>query len=681
MDENAKRGLLSRTPNLLITIFFILFTATLQAQQVTGTVSNDIGEKLPSVSVTVKGSSRATLTDDAGKFIINASGNEVIVFTSVGFLRQEVPVNGKQNISVTMASDTRNLEDVVVTALGIKRESRKLGYAATTANVSELQQNRTNNFANALEGKIAGLDIAPPSAGAGASTKIRLRGQTGFAGVNNSPLLIVNGLPLEQGANGANGGSSRDNGDNLLLFNPDDIESMTVLKGATAAALYGSRAGNGAIVITTKSGNKNAGIGVEFTSNFTADEVLDLTDFQYEYGQGVNGVRPSSQGTATNSGQFGWGERYDGVPTIQFDGVQRPYEPHKGRIQDFFRTGTSANNTIAFSGGNAKGSFRLSYSDLRSKGIAPNNEYLRKVVNLGVNHNLNDKLSIRLNINYTNDKNINPPQVGVQGQGSMNFITRTSPTVPLEVYKQNAVNAAGNEAQTTGFAQTLINPYWLMPRQSYIDREDRLLGTVTLRYDVAKWLYMQGRVSMDYNSGLLESNEPAGTGSPANAQFYDATKTTYGGNYNVSQGSGRSMNYEGFIGSNHSFGNFSVDAFVGGNILTNNGRNVNTGAQAFVVRDLYSIGNGTVFNQGYGFSETRVNSVFGSAEFGYKNLIFLNVTGRNDWFSVLNPNTNSYFYPSVSGSFVFSELLKQHSWLNYGKAAWFVGRCWKLCRR
>ena len=620
MNENAKLGLHMRMPKLLLTILFMSFAAILHAQLINGTVSNESGDKLPGVSVTVKGTSRATLTDDVGKFSINASGSDVIEFTSVGFSKKEVSVGGKQTMNVTMVSDARNLEDVVVTAFGIKRESRKLGYAATTANVSELQQNRTNNFANALEGKIAGLDITPPSAGAGASTKIRLRGQTGFAGVNNSPLLIVNGLPLEQGANGANGGSSRDNGDNLLLFNPDDIESMTVLKGATAAALYGSRAGNGAIVITTKSGAKNAGIGVEFTSNFTADQVLDLTDFQYEFGQGVNGVRPSSQGTAINSGQFGWGERYDGVPTIQFDGVERPYTPHKGRIKEFFRTGTSANNTIAFSGGNAKGSFRVSYSDLRSKGIAPNNEYLRKVVNLGVNHNLYDKLSIRLNINYTNDKNINPPQVGVQGQGSMNFITRTSPTVPLEVYKEKAVNAAGNEAQTTGFAQTLINPYWLMPRQSYIDRDDRLLGTVTLRYDVAKWLYMQGRINMDYNSNFLEWNDPAGTGSPANAQFYDATKTTYGGSYNVSQGSGRSMNYEGFIGGNHNFGNFSVDAFVGGNILTNNGQNVNTAAQAFVVRDLYAIGNGTVFSQGYGFSETRVNSVFGSAEFGYKNL-------------------------------------------------------------
>ncbi|HWJ30145.1 MAG TPA: TonB-dependent receptor plug domain-containing protein, partial [Flavisolibacter sp.] len=356
--------------NKLFFLFsFLLLSAVAFSQAITGVVIDADQKPISKVTVQVKGTSRTTVTDDAGAFSINASGSDVLVFSHVGYTAQEIPIQGKQVVSVTMNSDNRHMENVVVTALGIRRESRKLGYSAETVKVNELQQNRTTNFSSALEGKIAGLDISPPSAGAGSSNKIRLRGQAAFAGATNSPLIVINGLPMDQGAQGANGSTNtRDNGDNLLLINPDDIESMTVLKGATAAALYGSRAGNGAIIITTKSGNKNSGIGIDYTSNFAADQALDYTDFQYVYGQGVNGVRPKTQGDAISSGQFGWGEKYDGAPTIQFDGVQRPYEPHYNRIRDFFRTGTSFTNTLAVSGGNAKGSFRASYSNQDAKG-------------------------------------------------------------------------------------------------------------------------------------------------------------------------------------------------------------------------------------------------------------------------------------------------------------------------
>jgi TonB-linked SusC/RagA family outer membrane protein len=667
MNENSKTGLLSGIPKVLLTLFLILFVTALHAQQVSGTISDQSGGKLSRVSVMVKGTSRAALTDEAGNFTIGASGNDVLIFTSIGFIRQEVPVNGRQSLNITMAPDTRSLENVVVTALGIRRESKKIGYAAETVKLNEVQQNRTTNFTSALEGKIAGLDISPPSAGPGGSNKIRLRGQSAFAGASNSPLIVINGLPMDQGARSANGNDSRDLGDNLQLINPDDIESMTVLKGATAAAIYGSRAANGAIIITTKNGSKNSGLGVEFTSNYSSDEVLDLTDFQYEYGQGVNGVRPANQGAAINSGQFGWGERYDGVPTAQFDGELRPYVPHKNRLKEFFRTGSSFTNTIAVSAGGAKGSFRASYTNQDVKGITPNNDYHKKIFNLGVHQSLGDKLSVQLNLNYANEKNVNPPQVGVQGINAMNFLIRVSPTVPLNVFKEKAVNASGNEAQTSGFAQTLINPYWTMPRQFFINRRDRLFGTATLRYQFFDWLYLQGRVNMDYNVGFTEQNVPTGTGSPANGAFYDPTRTTYNGTYTVNEGSGKQMNYDFLLGGNHRFGDFSVDASVGGNIFTDNFRTFNQDATAFVVRDLYTIENGTVRNQTYGIGRRQINSLYGIAEFGYKNLAFINLTGRNDWFSVLNPKNNNYFYPSVSGSFIFSELLKDLTWLNYGK--------------
>jgi len=668
---------------LMFTLLFIGLLSVANAQTtVTGTVTDEDRKPVSGATVTVKGTVTSAATDAAGKFSINAPGTGTLVISYVGFTTQEISLNGRSSLSVSLSrGEATALTEVVVTTLGIKKESRKLGYAAENVKMGEMQQNRTNNMMASLEGKIAGLDISPPTAGAASSTKIRLRGQMGFAGSTNSPLIVLNGLPIDQGADGANGETRRDNGDNLLLFNPDDIESMTVLKGATAAALYGVRASNGAIIITTKSGARNTGVGVELTSSFASDELLDFTDFQYEYGQGqgktVNGVvvgsRPISTGEAQGNGQLGWGEKYDGVPTPQFDGVSRPYTPQKNRLKEFYNTGQAFTNTIAVSGGNTKANFRASFSNMDAKGISPGNEYHRRIFNLAANQNLGDKITVQVNLNYTFERNLNNPQVGVQGQNYYNFITRTSPVVPLSAYREGAFLPDGSERPSNGFATsgTVLNPYFYIPNQYYRDKGDRLLGTITARYQMLKWLYVQGRANMDLNTSFNEQNQPTGALSIAAANrfqniYYESALKTYNGSYAVSQGYGRQMNYDFLLGGNHQFGDFTVDASFGGNIYTTYGRSTNANSTAFVERGIYSIGNCTVFGQGYGFSESRNNSLYGYAEFGYKNFLFINVTGRNDWFSVLNPNNNNFFYPSVSGSFVFSELVK-FSWLDYGK--------------
>ncbi|NJM24573.1 MAG: TonB-dependent receptor plug domain-containing protein [Bacteroidia bacterium] len=246
---------------------------------VSGQVTDENGAPFPGVNIVVKGTSSGTTTDNEGRYTIEVTGaNSVLVFSFVGYLPQEVSVDNRTVIDVKMAPDVQQLAEIVVTALGIRKESKKLGYAATTVQTDQIQSNRTTNFMESLEGKVAGLDISPPAAGAGASTKIRLRGQTAFSGANNAPLIVINGLPMDQGAIGADGNNARDRGDAMQNINPDDIESITILKGATAAALYGSRAGNGAILITTKSGQLNQGIGIEYASNYTVSTVLDFTD-------------------------------------------------------------------------------------------------------------------------------------------------------------------------------------------------------------------------------------------------------------------------------------------------------------------------------------------------------------------------------------------------------------------
>ena len=663
---------------LLFSLSLILFfSAAAMAQTVTGTVTDASNKPVAGVTVTVKGTNRATVTNDAGNFSIDAAGTDVLVLSSVGFTTKEVPVNRRSNVTINLASSDQNLDEVVVTALGIRKESKKLGYAAETVKMNEIQQNRTNNLGTSLEGKIAGLDISPPAAGAGASNKIRLRGQAALAGPGftptNSPLLVINGLPIEQGARGANGtGNQTDDGDNLSLINPDDIESMTVLKGATAAALYGSRAANGAIIITTKNGSKNSGLGVEFTSSYNVEEVIDLTDFQYVYGQGTGGNKPIAANVRLN-GQYGFGAKYDGTPVIQFDDVLRPYSPQKNRIEEFFRFGNTYTNTVAVSGGNAKGSFRASFTNMDGTGIVPNNSFARKIFNLGINHNLSDKLSVQVNANYTYEKNDNPPFVGSQGAGVVNFLYRMAPNIPLSAFKESAFDADGNERRTTDFNGTLLNPYFDMAKRFYYSKRDRVLGTALARYEFTKWLYFQGRVTMDFNADFQEDNTPTGHGTVGNVSLNSAG-TGFTGSYRVNTGTDKELNLDFLLGTNQRFRDFTVDVSVGGNSRIYKGRNNNQSADNFVIRDLYTIQNGLPANRvnnglnGYSIGRFKVNSLYAFADLGYKNLVFINLTGREDWFSVLNPKTNNFFYPSASGSFIFSELLKdKFSWLNYGK--------------
>jgi len=639
------------------------------AQTVTGKVTDANEVPLTGVNVLLKNTSTGTITDFDGQYQLQIGGqtSPSLIFSSLGYETKEVSVAGKTIINVTLNESASALDEVVITALGIKKESKKLGYAVESVQVEDLQSSRTNNVGSSLVGKVAGLDISPPSSGAGASNKIRLRGQSSFAGADNAPLIVINGLPMDQGNRGADmiNGNTRDRGDNLSNLNPDDIESMTVLKGATAAALYGSRAANGAIIITTKSGAKSQGIGVELISSSTTNTVLDFTNFQTEYGQGTNGQRPATQGQAAGTGQFSWGEKHDGVPTVQFDGVLRPYSAlGKNRIKEFYRTGSAMTNSIALSGGGANGSFRTSFSHTQAKGIDPINEYRRKIVNLGLNQNITEKLSLSLNINYTHENNDNPPQVGQQGQGAPNFLYRMSQTIPTSAFRESNYNPeTTTERQTSGFQGTLINPYYLYDRIFYLDTRDRFLGTATLRYEFNDWLYAQGRINYDFSTSFNERNNPTGVGT--NNPLNNA-QTGFGGSYDVENGTGTDLNADFLLGTNKEFGDFSVDFSVGGNIYKTKDRNVSAGARDFIIRDLYSIGNGVANVQDLGFARTQVNSLYAFADLGYKNILFLNATARNDWYSVLNPDLNSYFYPSVGGSFIFSELIDS-SWLTYGK--------------
>jgi len=645
------------------------------AVAVTGLVSDENGQGFPGVNIIVKGTSTGTTTDVNGRYALQVEDeNAILVFSFVGYEEQEISLGGRTVIDVQMRQNLRALDEVVVTALGIERSQKSLGYAATKVSSDELTINRTPNFMNALQGKVAGVSISGLGTGPAGTSKIRIRGQSSMSG-QNSPLIVVNGIPIDNtnfGTNQGNaasdnsigvrgGGVYSDGGDGLSSINPDDIESMTVLKGAAASALYGSRASNGVIMITTKSRGEGRGIGVTYNMNYTNESPLDFTDYQYEYGQGENGIRPTSPNPT--SGQWSFGERFaPGMTHTLFDGLVLPYEPQYDRIKTFFRNGQNLTNTISLSSGGEKGGFNFSVANLNSKGIVPNNTYSRKTFNLGLSYNLSEKLTFRANANYSFEDNKNPPNIANQDNSIPTSVFTMANSMPWDVLDANKYNAQGNEYIYSRFMNR-TNPYWVLAEQFNNIRRDRVFGNISLKYDVLKWLYVQGRVGQDYWSRDQEYNNfPTGHASRA-----AAPEGFVNGLYTQEARRFREVNADFLVSATREFGDIGLNVTVGGNQMTQRWDNNSVQVTDFVVRDLYTVQNGRAKDPFYSLSERAVNSLYGSAEISFKQYLFVNGTVRNDWFSTLSPENRSILYPSVSASFVFSESMDLPTWLTFGK--------------
>jgi len=651
-------------------------SAAIYAQKISGKVSSaKDGTILPGVSVQVKGTNTGTNTTADGTFSVNASSEATLIFSFIGFKNQEIKVGNQSIINISLDEDTQNLEEVVVTALGIKKESKKLGYATTTVNAEQLTVNRSPNFVNALQGKIAGVNISSMGTGPAGSSKIRIRGQSSVSG-QNGPLIVVNGVPIDNtnfGTNPGNaaadnsigvrgGGNTSDGGDGLSSINPDDIESMTVLKGATAAALYGSRAKDGVIMITTKTKGEGKGIGITYNTNFTTETPLDFTDYQYEYGQGENGVRPTTPNPT--SGQWSFGEKFQpGMTQVLFDNVTVPYVPVYNRISTFFKPGSNLTNTISLSSANEKGGFNLSLANMDNQGIVTNNKFNRKTVNLGLSYDLSSKLSITSNINYSKEYNKNPPNIANQDNSIPTAVYNMANSMPFDLLEAKKFNAAGNEFIYSRF-QNRTNPYFTLSEQFQNIRRDRIFGNIAAKYKILPWLFVQARMGQDYWSRDQDFNNfPTGQASLAGAPagFVNGTYTQESRRF-------RETNNDILISATQKLGDFSIDVTAGGNQMYRRFDNNSVQVQDFVVRGLYTVQNGRVKDPQYSLSERSVNSVYGSADFSFRNFIYLNTTIRNDWFSTLSPANRSILYPSISGSFVFSQAMKSApSWLNFGK--------------
>jgi TonB-linked SusC/RagA family outer membrane protein len=456
------------------------------------------------------------------------------------------------------------------------------------------------------------------------------------------------------------GGVTSDAGDGLQSINPDDIESMTILKGAPAAALYGSRAQNGVIMITTKTKGVNKGIGVTYNINYTNETPLDFTDYQYEYGQGENGARPTAPNPT--SGQWSFGERFQpGMTQVLFNNLVVPYEPQYNRIRKFFRNGQNLTNTITLSTGGERGGLHLSLGNLDAKGIVPNNSFNRKTINVGFSHKLSDKLSFMGNVNYSNEKNENPPNIANQDNSIPTALYNLANSMPLEVLDANKYNAQGNEFIYSRFMNR-TNPYWVLAEQFNNTTRDRIFGNISVKYDVLPWLFVQGRIGQDYWSRDQDYNNfPTGHASRAAAPpgFVNGVYTQESRRF-------REVNADILASANRTFGKFGLNVTAGGNQMRRRSDLNSVQVTDFVIRGLYTVQNGRAKDPFYDLSQRGVNSLYGSTELSYNRTIYLNATVRNDWFSTLSPANRSILYPSASLSYVFSENL-QSEWLSFGK--------------
>lgn len=663
-------GSRSRFAGIWLLCFLLLFISATHAQIVTGTVSDEKGTNLSGISVLVKGTSQGTVTNAEGKYSIsvpaNAGNGAALVFSSIGYNSKEVAIGGRSVVNVSLASSTEDMGEVVVTALGIKRQARSLGYSATSVKPEELSVNRTSNVMNSLQGKVAGVNISSLGTGPGGTSKIRIRGQSSLSGQNN-PLIVINGVPVDNTNFNDNtisvkgGGVFADGGDGLSSINPDDIESMTILKGAPASALYGSRAKDGVIMITTKTKGKVKGIGVTYNVNYTNETPLDFTEYQSEYGQGENGVRPTSANPT--SGQWSFGEKFTpGATQVLFNNLTVPYQNQGSRIKEFYRHGQNLSNTVAFEASNDKGGLRLSLNNTDNKGIMPNNSFNRKTMNLGFSYDLTEQFTVAGNVNYSREFNKNPPNITNQDNSITTTLMGISTSMPLSVLNENKYNAAGNEYPWSRFTNR-TNPYWVLAEQFHNIKRDRIFGNVTLRYELLKWLSVQGRFGQDYWSRDEDVNNfPTGQASRAAAPpgFVNGVFTQESRRF-------RETNLDFLVNANKEFGELGINVNAGGNQMRKRSDINNVVVTDFIIRGLYTVQNGRGKDPVYTLIEQGVNSLYGSAEVNWQKTFYLTGTVRNDWFSTLSPENRSILYPSVSGSYVFSEHLPNATWLNFGK--------------
>jgi TonB-linked SusC/RagA family outer membrane protein len=638
-------------------LLMTLFTVTTYAQTtVSGTVRDNKGAPVPGVSVIIKGTQTGVSTDGSGKFSISASQGSVLVFRYIGFVSQEVPVGTSSTINVVIKETDNNLSEVVVTALGIRREKKSLGYAVQEVKGQTLVEAREPNLVNTLSGKVAGLQISRSSNGPAGSSKITLRGNNSLTG-DNQPLIVVDGIPVNNFTGAANNdyyNPSLDMGNGLSDINSEDIENVSVLKGPSASALYGSRAGNGVILITTKSGRAQKGLGITVSSTLGIENVFTSPKSQNDFGQGTTNGFDATSGLS-------WGPKATGQVLESWNGQQQPLTIHDN-INNYADQGISSNQSISLQQQYKSTSIYTSFNRLDDKSIIPGaklkrmNMLARAISKFGAD----DKWVIDTKVQYSNSDAQNRPAGGF----NLNNVFSTLYLFPrsLDITQFNpSVGADGKMIWFNTSAQ--LNPYWAKDYNLNQDVRDRYLLNGSLKYNFNSWLNAEVRAGADKYNTTTES------------KVYAGSPSTPTGSYSLGTESFTETNLSFLISGqkDNLFDRLGGAFTVGGNLMSQETSGLNSNSGILVVPNLFSLNNG-VNNPTVGqvFNQKKINSVYGTVQVNWDGYLFLDGTFRNDWSSTLSADNRSFFYPSLSLSYVISDMFTKMgktlpSWLTYAK--------------
>ena len=629
-----------------------------QNGKVTGTVEDDFGP-VTGASVVVKGTTNGTITDMDGNFTLEGVKNgDVIQISFIGYSTMEITYTGQPVGVIKLAEDTQKLDEVVVTALGMKRSEKSLGYAMQELKGDALLDSRESNIANALSGKVSGLQVVRSSGSVGGSSKIVLRGANSLTG-SNQPLVVVDGTPMDNftgGVDDAWGNSGTDMGNGLSDINPEDIESMSVLKGASAAALYGSRAGNGVILITTKSGKKNDGLGINVNFGVTADTPFMLPELQSSFGQG-------SVGAYNDQTNLSWGPRIEGQTITTYDGRQVPMAAYDN-IGAFFGTGTSFNEGVSFQQDVNGTSMFFSFNRQDDSGVTPEQSLNKTNLTLRATSFLDEakKWKVDAKVNYVNQNAHNRPIIGINPSNAFSTVYNLPRSLNVLDF-ENCVDDQGKMVWYDKSNSPQENPYWVTQYRQNDDTRNRILGNASLKYAPTDWFDIELRGGTDYYTTTTTQKLYSGGNTKPEGSYSEGSETFYENNFSFLA----TVRKDDLISKLGGFVTF------GGNIMQQKRTKMNASAGTLLVPDLFDVNNGvdkpSITSS---LTQRKMNSLYGSLQLNWDGWLFLDVTARNDWSSTMSKENRSYFYPSVSLSAVISDMVQKNGgsmpdWFSFAK--------------
>ncbi|BAX78983.1 SusC/RagA family TonB-linked outer membrane protein [Labilibaculum antarcticum] len=670
----------------VLLIFMGLQVVTAQSKQITGTITSaEDGLGMPGVSVVLKGTTIGASTDIDGRYSLEAKSTDILLISFVGMITQEIKVGDKTVINVVMETESIGMDEVVVTALGVTREKKSLGYAVTEVSGESISEGKESNIVNSLSGKVAGVSIRQANT-MGGSANILIRGSASLMG-NNQALFVVDGVPMDNSntntADQSSGRGGYDYGNAASDINPDDVESVSILKGAAASALYGSRAANGVVLITTKKGKKRNGFGVTVNSGITFNTINKETmpEYQYEYGAGYSPDWSFSGSDGLNGNivvntndDASWGPAFDpNLQVVHWDaldpnadnyGETRPWVAPKSTVYDFFETGVKYTNSVALTGGNDFGSFRLSFTNSDESGILPNSSIKKNSMSIKSDYKLTEKLKASASANYVNTKGKGRFGTGYDDNNPMqNFAQWFQTNLDFDRLKKNYERGDGgmltwNASNPTDLAPAYANnPYWTRYKNYEDDERNRLFGYIALDYELNDMFSLTYRTSIDFYQE--RQNERIAVGSNTQSKFSSFDRTYSEWNSDLMLKFKKRVN------------DFSLNGLVGVNYLDRNIQTISGETSGgLVVPGLYTVANSVVAKSPTEtLLEKNTKSGYGSFSVGYKNFAYFEGSFRVDQTSTLPTNENTYFYPAVSGSLILSELgaIKDLSFLSFAK--------------